>query len=449
MSLLLDALKKSAKDKQQVAQRKTVNDDSTTNSAIELTVDETTEFKEPALQESPSQISSSSDKNTAQDSESLTLDPVDIESVQGESAITFDESDVAHEHEHAEPVPRAGKKQGAANNTVSDEALSVLIYKTNRDLKKGKQVAVISVVLVSLAVLVSGGIYYYFDMQAEMASLERKHQIAMRAMRLKTSDENNVPEKSEIIRSFVDKTEPEDKVKLAKKHIASKELISEKRLQKKTAAKANLRGQKNNNSSVSVQRTSKSDPIGEKLDAAWLAYENGQYDASEKLYMEVLGREKNNRDALLGLGAIAIHKKEPATARKHYLALLKLDPRDPIASAAIASLHSDKTSIATDEKYLLSMQEKNPDDAHLNFALGNIYAQKGEWKSAQQSYFIAWQQDNENADYVFNLAISMDQLGKRQQALKFYTESLQKSSGKQVSFSREVARERIKVLSEI
>ena len=43
------------------------------------------------------------------------------------------------------------------------------------------------------------------EMKAELATLERKHQIAIQAMRSKTSDEK-VAEKSEIIRSFVNKS---------------------------------------------------------------------------------------------------------------------------------------------------------------------------------------------------------------------------------------------------
>lgn len=451
MSLLLDALKKSAEDKQKASHGKTISDNSTTVQTNVPAVEETTNFSESHSQKAPPQGSNRADNNAAQDSEALTLDP--IETAHDESVLTRDETEVESERtEYEPPAPKKDNKLTASNNTVSDEALSLLIHKTNRDTKNTKRITVISVLLASLAVLVSGGIYYYFEMQAEMASLERKHQIAMQAMRSKTSDER-IPEKSEIIRSFVNKAEPEDKVKLAKKAIASEGLTSEKRTQKKTETKTAVKQQANtkgvDKSAVSIQRTNKSDPIAEKLDVAWLAYEKGQYDESEKLYIEVLRLEKNNRDALLGLGAIAIHKKDSAVARGYYLALLKQDPRDPIATAAIASLHSDKTAIAADEEYLLSMLEKNPKAAHLNFALGNIYAQKGEWKAAQEFYFNAWQQDNENADYVFNLAISMDQLGKRQQALKFYTGSLQKSMNKQVGFSREAVQQRIKVLSEL
>jgi tetratricopeptide (TPR) repeat protein len=95
------------------------------------------------------------------------------------------------------------------------------------------------------------------------------------------------------------------------------------------------------------------------------------------------------------------------------------------------------------------MLRRNPDDAHLNFALGNVFAQQGKWKPAQQSYFNAWQRDNGNADYLFNLAVSMDQLGKQKQAVEFYQDCLTKSANKQVAFSREAVRKRITELSRL
>jgi tetratricopeptide (TPR) repeat protein len=445
MSLLLDALKKSAEDKQKSLQDKTVSDDSTAVQTDVQSVEESANNdSETSVQEVPFQSGSSINNNIEQDSEALTLDPI-------EPALSLDEAKSESElDEHESPPDKTEKKRMPGNNNVSDEALLLLINKTNRDVKNSKRITVIGVLLASIAILVCGGIYYYFDVQDEMASLERKHQISMQAMRAKTSDEK-IPEKSEVIQSFTNKTATEEKVKLAKRHIASEGLVSKKSTPKKTETKSVVKEQANTaskeKSAVSLQRTNKSDPIAEKLDDAWLAYQSGQYDESEKLYSEALRLEKNNRDALLGMGAIAIQKKDFTIARKYYLTLLKQDPRDPIATAAIASLHSDKSAISADEKYLLSMLEKNPEAAHLNFALGNVYAQKGEWKPAQEYYFSAWQQDNENADYVFNLAISLDQLGKRQQALKFYTESLQKSMNKQVSFSRDAVQQRIKILN--
>ncbi len=359
MSLLLDALKKAADDKQKVSQSETVSGESiavqeyaqaaeettypvglTTESEISSSA-EASNFTESFLQEIPQQAAA----DAPDDSEVLTLDP--IETVQSESALIPDETKIESKTVGFEKQADKKEKKPAvskvvSNNTVSDEALSLLIHKTNRDVKNSKRIIVVSVLLASMAVLVSGGIYYYYEMQAEIASLERKHQIAMQAMRSKTSDEK-VSEKSEIIRSFVNKSEPEDKVKLAKKHIVSERLASEKHTLQKTESKIVAKKQagasrnntaqentvKNDKPFVSIQRTNKSDPIGEKLDAAWLAYESGQYDGAEKLYAEVLHLEKNNRDAMLGLGAIAIHKKEARMAKRYYLALLKQDPRDP------------------------------------------------------------------------------------------------------------------------
>jgi tetratricopeptide (TPR) repeat protein len=467
MSLLLDALKKAADDKQKASQGETLSDEPAAVQATEggtyrpglITENEVSSADEAlSFSESLSQQTAADD---AESSQTLTLDLV--ESMQNESALTLDEIEIEDEsaglEQHADKKDKKpADSQGVSHNkTVSDEALSLLIHKTNRDAKKSKRIIFISVLFASMAVLVSGGFYYYYEMQGEIASLERKYQIAMQQMRSKTSDEK-VPGKSEIIRSFVNKSEPEEKVKLAKKQIVSERQASEKNTQQKIESKPIATKQtnnvkqntvKNNKSAVSIQKANKSDPLGEKLDAAWLAYESGQYDAAKRLYMEVLSLEKNNRDAMLGLGAVAIVNKDDEAAKRYYLALLKLDPRDPIATAAIASLHRDKTSIEANEEYLLTMLESNPKAEHLSFALGNVYAQKGDWKAAQQSYFNAWQQDSENADYVFNLAISMDQLGKQRQALKFYTESLQKSVNKQVSFSREAVQQRIMALSEM
>ncbi len=199
---------------------------------------------------------------------------------------------------------------------------------------------------------------------------------------------------------------------------------------------------------LAIQKNKKTDPVGEKLDAAWLAYEAGRYDEATTEYKEVLAIEKNNRDALLGLGAIAVIKKDNAVARDIYLTVLEQDPLDAMATAALAGLH-DESSLKSDEEYLLSMLEKNPGAQHLNFALGNNYAQQNRWKSAQQHYFKAWQSDHENADYIFNLAVSLDQLNKQQQAISYYRESLLKAENKQVSFSREAVQKRINELAGI
>jgi len=431
MSLLLDALKKAADDKKKISQGDAVE--------AKPSVDASPEAKE--------KISES----VSEPGEELTLDPVELDSVETEEHIeAADEPAIALAIDALDD--EAGKTSVAqaedlndsktTSYTVSDEALSMLIYKTNRDVKKSKRVLVISVLLISLTILVSGGVYYYMDMQAEIAGLERKHQIAMHSMELKTKKEKS-PEKSKIIRNLVGGAGLDDKVQYAKKHMAEKhnpQQVKPRTVAAKTNGKVAAAS-----SSVSFQKTHKTDPVAEKLEQAWQAYESGQYPQAKVLYKEALAVENDNRDAMLGLGAIAIIEKDDARARNIYTSLLEHDPRDPVANAALASLRNSATE--TDEKYLLRTLQKNPDDAHLNFALGNVYAQQGKWKSAQKSYFSAFQHDNENADYIFNLAISLDQLGKHKQAIDFYQKCLNKSVNKQVVFSREAVQKRISELS--
>ena len=425
MSLLLDALKKAADDKQKAAQDQPTEETSNPNPVV------TEKEPELTLQAGDDEVQSSGEK------EELTLDVLDADVTEPEVAQIKADDDLQLEQDNHPGSPEQ------KSYTVSDEALSMLIYKTNRDFKKSRRLIIAGVMMFSLAILASGAAYYYMDMQSEIANLERKHQIAMQSMQSKTNKEK-APVQSEIIRNLVSEADLDDKVRYAKKRLVETPSRQQSLQRSPAVASGKVR---NETGTVSFQKTNKSDPITEKLDQAWQAYDDGRYDSAKDLYIEVLNSEESNRDALLGLGAITVIEKDYVSARDIYMSLLKQDPRDPIAIAAISSLHSDGVSLPEDERFLQSMLLKNPNAAHLNFALGNVYAQQEKWKSAQQSYFNAWQQDIENADYIFNLAVSLDQLGKPEQALNLYRDSLSKSNNKQVSFSREDVKQRITELS--
>lgn len=327
-----------------------------------------------------------------------------------------------------------------ASYTISDAGLSLLIDKTNRDEKRNKRIMVVSIAFISLVILLSGGLYYYMDMQDEIAAIERKHQIAMQSMQLKTSREKT-PDKSAIIRNLVSDKALEEKVEYAKTHIKkSKQPVSTK-----TSAPAKSR-RTISNADLTIKKTNKVDPEGAKLDDAWLAYENKEYDEAKRLYKSVLQVEADNRDAQLGLAAIAVHENDKPRARRIYQSLLQKDPLDPIATAALAGMDNDASSVKGNTDYLLSLLAKNPDAPELNFSVGNNFAQQDRWQSAQQYYFRAWQLDADNADYIFNLAVSMDQLGKPEQAIGFYQESLKKAHNATVGFSPEAVEKRISEL---
>lgn len=460
MSLLLDALKKAADDKQKAAKIDLPHDESksaATNTAshIDNPIDEQESLNnDDAGSESVSETVP--EELTLQDSEDLVLG--DHKSSDTDEALSIDELDLDVKGSDVEessvtiPIDSDAEILSAqelkledgelerGRQTISDDALSMLIYKTNRDVKKSKRIVIFSVSFVSLLILVSGGVFYYLDMQAEIATLELKHRLAMQSMTSRTNSEK-VPNQSEIIRNLVSEdSDLNQKVQFAKQQMENSANTN------KVQANVTTPRSKSSTAVLSIQKTNKVDPVGESLDIAWSAYDEGRYKEAAESYNEVLKLEDNNRDALLGLAAIAVIEKNNNKARELYLTLLELDPRDPIATAAWSSLRSNQASFEKDKEYLLSMLEKNPDAHPLIFALGNIYAQQNKWDSAQQYYFEAWQRNSENADYLFNLAVSMDQLNKPDLAMNFYKECLLKAEDKQISFSRETVKKRINEL---
>ena len=70
----------------------------------------------------------------------------------------------------------------------------------------------------------------------------------------------------------------------------------------------------------------------------------------------------------------------------------------------------------------------------LHFTLGNQLAQQGRWAEAQQEYFKAFAADPDNADFAFNLAVSLDHLRQPKLALDYYREGDRAGRGRTAGF---------------
>lgn len=163
-------------------------------------------------------------------------------------------------------------------------------------------------------------------------------------------------------------------------------------------------------------------------------------------YQRALAREPTNRDALLGLAAIDVRSGQPGAAEARYLKLLEMDPRDSQAAASLIALRGQLDPVAAESR-LKTFIASQPEAAQLHFTLGNQYAQQSRWNEAQAAYFKAYSVDPENADYAFNLAISLDQLRQKKLALEYYQRSLALSEKRAASFDPAQARSRVQELS--
>ena len=154
-----------------------------------------------------------------------------------------------------------------------------------------------------------------------------------------------------------------------------------------------------------------------QLQAAYNAYQAGSTREARKLYQQMPDGERNV-DVQLGLAAIALRDNNTPAAAHYYQRVLELDPRNTTANSALINMMGDADPNASEQR-LKSLIASQP-SAQLYFALGNLYAGQERWPDAEQAYFEAYQKNSANADYAYNLAVSLEHINQSKAALKYY-----------------------------
>jgi tetratricopeptide (TPR) repeat protein len=200
-------------------------------------------------------------------------------------------------------------------------------------------------------------------------------------------------------------------------------------------------------SEVTIVRNDTRDKIAAALNAGYKSFQRGDARGAQVHYARALELDEQNRDALLGLAAVAVKQGDNQSALQMYRALLRKNPRDSVAAAALSSL-PDTGSTRTRESELKLLLQDNPRAAELYFALGTVYSSEQRWAEAQAAFFEAHKWDSDNPDFIFNLAVSLDHLNKVAAAEEYYAAALRAANGRAASFDLQAARERIRILRE-
>lgn len=185
-----------------------------------------------------------------------------------------------------------------------------------------------------------------------------------------------------------------------------------------------------------------------QVDAAYAAYQRGDLKAARESYEAALRDEPQNRDALLGLAAIDVREGRLDSAEAIYMRLLRADPRDAHAQAALLGLRAGRVDPVAAETRVKNLLATDPGAHVLHLALGNQLAQQGRWPEAQQAYFQAYSADPEHPDFAFNLAVSLDHLRQHRLARQYYERAIALASRRAPSFDLAAARERVRQLPE-
>jgi Flp pilus assembly protein TadD len=187
-------------------------------------------------------------------------------------------------------------------------------------------------------------------------------------------------------------------------------------------------------SGIQIKRQIEIDTTFSTLTEAYRAYQSGDFVTSSQRYRAVLQKDAKNRDALLGLAAIAQQQGQDNAAMHYYKQVLMLDPRDPAALAGMSTFSTG--DIADKESRLKQSIAQSPQSAVLNFALGNLYTEQSRWGDAQQAYFNAFRLEPANAQFAFHLATSLDHLGQNKLAAQYYGQALQLDTSGNAGFDR-------------
>lgn len=187
--------------------------------------------------------------------------------------------------------------------------------------------------------------------------------------------------------------------------------------------------------------------IHPQVSAGYAAYQSGDLTKARSEYLQALRDEPANRDALLGLAAVEMRAQRYDLADGYYQRVLQADPRDPHAQAGMLALRGQQLDPVQVESRLKSLIAADREANVLYFTLGNQYAQLGRWAEAQQAYFKAFATDPDNPDFAFNLAVSNDQLRQPKLALEYYRRALVLADKRSANFSLDSARTRVQQLS--
>ncbi len=285
--------------------------------------------------------------------------------------------------------------------------LLALINKSNHDSRQQRLKTNITLGILIGLILVGSGLYFFIEMKVAQQGIYLIQKNTPTTQNI-LSQENVALIKTQ---SMAINTAPKTVINKPQSHTIKSTI-------KKTAIK-----KPTNTNNIHIIRSKKTNPLDSILLNAYREFHKQNYTAANNLYKKALKHEPKNRDVLLGLAAVATKQQRYEYARQKYQYLLKLKPRDSLAIAGISSLEN-KLEPQLTESQLKFMLKQQPDAAHLYFALGAHYATQKKWPEAQSAFFHAWSAKNKNADYCYNLAISLDHLEKKKQALDFYKLSL-------------------------
>ena len=180
------------------------------------------------------------------------------------------------------------------------------------------------------------------------------------------------------------------------------------------------------------------------LAEAYEAYQRGDDVVALRKYNQVLEVDPKNRNALLARAAISVQNNEVPTAIADYQQLLFDNPKDSLAMSSLISVAN--LSPQKSETQLKLMIREEPNSPYLNFVLANVYGSQNRWQEAQDLYFKALENNPDDPNYAYNLAVSLEHISKPKVAIAYYERAVNNIDNGLATFNKDLVEGRIELL---
>ena len=183
------------------------------------------------------------------------------------------------------------------------------------------------------------------------------------------------------------------------------------------------------------------------LREAYAAYRIGDNRLALARYNQVLEVDPGNRNALLARAAIKMQDGDIELAISDYRALLLANPTDSLAMSSLLAV-ADYSPQETESQLKLMLRD-DPQSPYLNFALANAYGSQKRWQEAQRHYFTALQNNPDDPNYAYNLAVSLEHISQPSSAITYYQRALDNFTNGLATFNRDIVTQRLEILGQL
>jgi Flp pilus assembly protein TadD len=218
---------------------------------------------------------------------------------------------------------------------------------------------------------------------------------------------------------------------------------------KKTAPTSNNRtspsSAEQTETQLQIQRGTLKASVDADIMRGYKALSQNQFSQAREAYSQVLSSNPTQRDALLGIAyahqALGNTDQALSTLRR----LVELYPRDSDGMSALYLIGGG--DLVAEETRFKQLLDRSEYPAAVHYTLGVIYFEQRRFGEAERAFSRASSLSPTQPDYAYNLALTLDQLGRSRDAARQYVVALNLANQTSAVFSRDLARARLKILT--